>query len=127
MKELNETQLRGWHPRRPSRALKNRIFDQPNQAVSPEADEPFVWRWSFPAPAMVCLLFAMMMFHFNSGVLPEQRPEVAMISSNGSPVAGFSDHAQETENHLSSITFDWTNHTGIKSSIGFTPTTNSSN
>ena len=50
-----------------------------------------------------------------------------MISSNGSPVAGFSDSAQELGNHLSTITFDWTNHTHFKSSIGFTPTTNYSN
>lgn len=76
---------------------------------------------------MICLLFAMLMFHFNSGVLHEQKPAMAMISSNGDRLANFSDQAQETENHMASITFDWTNHTGFKSSIGFTPTTNFSN
>ncbi len=76
---------------------------------------------------MVCVLFAMMMFHFNSGVLREPKPQFAMISSNGNSVAGFCDRAQETENRLDAVTFDWTNHTGIKSSIGFTPTTNLSN
>ena len=127
MKELNENQLLGWRPRQPSRALKGRIFAAHNPAASQEADEPVVWKWSFSAPAMVCLLFAMLMLHFNNGELHEQRPVMAMISSNGDRVAGFSDSAQETENHMSAITFDWTNHTGFKSSIGFTPTTNLSN
>jgi hypothetical protein len=127
MKELNETQLHGWRPRRPSRALKDRIFASRSDSPSQEADEPVAWKWSFSAPAMICLLFAMLMFHFNSGVLHEQKPAMAMISSNGDRLANFSDQAQETENHMASITFDWTNHTGFKSSIGFTPTTNFSN
>jgi hypothetical protein len=126
MKELNENQLRGWLPRRPSRALKSRIFSGPNPAAT-EADDEVPWKWSFSAPAMVCLLFAMLMIHFNNGDMHEPKPAWAMVSSNGDRAASFSDSAQENENHLSAITFDWTNHTGFQSSIGFTPTTNLSN
>ena len=90
-------------------------------------DSPAPWRWSFAAPALVCGLFAVMMLHFDNDGLREPKPVAAMISSNGSPVAGFSDSAQEMGNHLSAITFDWTNHTHFQSSIGFTPTTNYSN
>jgi len=126
MKEMNETQLRGWRPRRPSRALKGRIFN-PDGFSAGESTEGPTWQWSFATPVMACLLFAMLTFHFNNGVLPEPKPGWAMISSNNSPMAGFSDSAQEVENHLAAITFDWTNHTGFKSSIGFTPKTNFSN
>jgi hypothetical protein len=77
---------------------------------------------------MVCVFFAVMMFHINGdGILHERKPVLAMICSNENRATGFSDFAQETENHVSSVTFDWTNHTRFQSSIGFTPTTNSSN
>jgi hypothetical protein len=122
MKAMNEKQLRGWRPRRPSRALKSRIF-----SARDEADLP-AWNWNCAAPAMVCVLFAMMLFHFNTGVVwPEPKPAMAMLSSNENRAASFSDSAQEVQNHVACVTFDWTNHTGFKSSIGFTPTTNLSN
>src|ERR1700744_4048882 len=121
---MNETQLRGWRPRRPSRALKNRIF-----ATKPEAAAmPAAWKWSFAAPAMVCSFFALMMFHFNGPeIMHETKPALSLLASNGSSMVRFSDEAQEPQNHLAAVTFDWTNHTGFKSSIGFTPTTNFSN
>src|SRR5262245_10662800 len=123
MKEMNETQLHGWRPRRPSRALKSRIF-----ATEPETTASTTWKWSFAAPAMVCSFFAVMMFHFNDpGVLREAKPGLSLLAGNGSNTVHFSDGAQETQNHLAAITFDWTNHTGFQSSIGFTPTTNFSN
>jgi hypothetical protein len=126
MKEINETQLHGWRPRRPSRALKGRIFENGISSPGENTDGP-VWKWSFATPAVVCLLFAPLMFHFNSGALREPMPGWAVFSgTNDRPVA-FSDHAQEVENHLSAVTFDWTNHTGFKSSIRFTPTANFSN
>jgi hypothetical protein len=119
---MNETQLSGWRPRRPSRALKGRIFPAGQTA------DGRAWNWNCAAPAMVCVLFAMLMFHFNSGgVLPGPKPVLAPVSSNNSSAASFSDSAQEAQNHVATVTFDWTNHTGFKSSIGFTPTTNFSN
>ena len=121
MKAMSEKQLRGWRPRRPSRALKSRIF-----SAGDEADEP-AWNWSCAAPAMVCVLFAMLMFHFNGGGVMHEKPAMALISSTESRAASFSDEAQEAQNHVASVTFDWTNHTGFKSSIGFTPMTNFSN
>jgi hypothetical protein len=121
MKEMNETQLRGWRPRRPSAGLKRRIF----RAASAPAT---AWNWNHVAPAMACVLFALMMFHFNGGSsLRESKPVLALVLGNGGGAAGFSDSALEPENHLAVVTFDWTNHTGFKSSMGFTPTTNLSN
>ena len=131
MKEMNETQLRGWRPRRPSRALKSHIFERQTASGRGGANgdvDVATWNWHFAAPAIVCVCFATLLLHFNSGsLMHEGKPVLAMISSNDNRSTSFSDHAQETENHLSSITFDWTNHTGFQSSIGFTPTTNSSN
>ena len=117
---MNETQLHGWCPRRPSAGLKRQIF---NAAETPAT----VWNWHRLAPAMACLMFAMLIFHFDGGgSLREPKPAMALALSNDSPVTGFSDSALEPENHLATVTFDWTNHTGFKSSMGFTPTTNSS-
>ena len=128
MNEMNETQLRGWRPRRPSRALKNRIFADATADYAEGRREVVKWNWSCATPALVCVVFATLMFHFNGAeVLHESKPSLAMISSNQTRVASFSDSAQETENHMASITFDWTNHTSFQSSIGFTPATNLSN
>lgn len=126
MKEINETQLHGWRPRRPSRALKGRIFESDILYPGENVHGP-AWKWSFATPALVCVLFAMAMFHFNNGVLHESPPSWGMFSATNDRPVAFSDHAQEVENHLAAVTFDWTNHTGFKSSIGFTPTTNFSN
>ena len=112
--------MHGWYPRRPSAGLKRRIF---NAAETPAT----AWNWHRLAPAMACLMFAMLIFHFNAGSsLHESKPVMALVLSNDSRPASFSDSALEPENHLATVTFDWTNHTGFKSSMGFTPTTNSS-
>ncbi|HEY5040826.1 MAG TPA: hypothetical protein VIK53_02370 [Verrucomicrobiae bacterium] len=117
---MNETRLHGWRPRRPSPGLKRRIFSAAEQPAP-------AWHWHRLAPAMACLMFAMLMIHFNvGGPLRESKPVMALVLSNDNRAAGFSDSAQESENHLATVTFDWTNHTGFKSSMGFTPTTNSS-
>jgi hypothetical protein len=124
---MNESQLRGWRPRQPSAGLKRRIF-RAHAAGTPAAR----WNWHHLAPAMACLLFALMMFHFNGGgALRDSRPVLYMNFAGDSNPVTFSDHAQETENHLAAVTFDWTNHGDFKSSMrsrtGFGPSTNLSN
>jgi hypothetical protein len=52
---------------------------------------------------------------------------MAMILSNQSYAFSDNENAQTAQNHLASVTFDWTNHSVFNSSMGFTPTTNSSN
>ena len=125
MKEMNETQLRGWRPRQPSAGLKRRIF----RAVDGPAMD---WHWHRLAPAMACMFFATMLLHFNGGgSLLENKPVMFVDFGKGGSAPVFSDRAQEVENHVASVTFDWTNHSGFKSSIGsrigFGPSTNFSN
>ncbi len=123
---MNETQLHGWRPRPPSSGLKRRIF-------SGAGDVPAAaWNWNFAAPALVCGLFALLLVHLNGGAeLRGPQPVRTMVLSNGSLAGGFSDRALEPENHLATVTFDWTNHGGFQSSIGSqsgpVPSTNFSN
>jgi len=124
---MNETQLRGWRPRQPSAGLKGRIF-RAHQAASAVSR----WNWHHFAPAMACVLLGMMVLHFNGGgALRDSRPAMYVNFTGGSNTTTFSDQAQEVENHLAGVTFDWTNHTGFKSSMrsrtGFGPSTNLSN
>jgi hypothetical protein len=124
---MNETQLRGWRPRRPSAGLKERIF-RSREAVGRAPG----WNWHQVAPALACVLFALMIFHFNGGgALRENRPVMYVDFTGGSNATTFSDQAQEMENHLAGVTFDWTNHSVFKSSMrsrtGIGPSTNLSN
>ena len=124
---MNENQLRGWRPRQPSAGLKGRIFSGSNATLPATR-----WNWHQCAPAMACLLFAMMLFHFNGmGGSRESRPALYADFTSGSNSVTFSDHAQELENHLAGVTFDWTNGSVFKSSMrsrtGFGPSTNLSN
>jgi hypothetical protein len=125
MNELNENQLRGWRPRRASAGLRRKIFRAPEAAVL---------AWDFPklAPAVACLFFALVTLHFNGA--PGWRGTGANVYANfssGSNSAAFSDRAQEPENHVARVTFDWTNHSVFKSSMrspsGQMPATNLSN
>ncbi|HSY18453.1 MAG TPA: hypothetical protein VK815_08980 [Candidatus Acidoferrales bacterium] len=126
---MNENQLRGWRLRQPSAGLKGRIF-RTDAPASPEAALPPVrWNWHHLAPAMACMLFAMMVFHFNGlAGWQESRPATYADFTAGSNSVTFSDHAQEVENHVDGVTFDWTNHSVFKSSMrshfGPGPTTN---
>ena len=128
MNDMNETRLRGWRPRRPSNTLKRRIFSATRESVAP------AWRWSWncAAPAMVCACMALMVVHYNFTAEPHgAKPVVSLLASNESGAVPFSDVASEAENHVAAVTFDWTNHTGFKSSIGSHfgpwPSTNFSN
>ena len=125
MNELDENQLRGWRPRRASAGLKRKIFGAADAAAWP------AWDFSRLAPAAVCLLFALMTLHFNGGDRREGGGNVYANFSGGSNAVVFSDAAQERENHLATVTFDWTNKGVFQSSIGFhpgsAPATNASN
>lgn len=133
MKELDENQLRGWRLSQPSAGIKRRIFRaQPESAFAPVLAAAWpTWDFSKLAPAMACLLFALMLVHFNGGTWRESRSAVFVNYATGSNAVAFSDHAQERENHLATVTFDWTNKGAIQSSIGShfgsMPTTNFSN
>ena len=77
-------------------------------------------------PTMACALLMLMAFS-HDGVAPGRpMPGVLRLSNQG-----YADYvtgdAQTAQNHVASVTFDWTNHTVFNSSMGFTPTTNLSN
>lgn len=81
---------------------------------------------------MACLMFALLMLHINGGgELRERRPAMYVDFAPASAPAPFSDRAQEVENRVDGVTFDWTNHGDFKSSMrsrtGFGPSTNLSN
>ncbi len=123
MKELNlpENQLRGWRPRRPSAELKERIFHAPADNHAP------FWGLTRLAPAMACLFFVMMALHFNNGSIWSQPRLMSVATTNLGGVYCDGDGGQVAQNHLSSVTFDWTNHSNFQSSIPFASRTNSSN
>ncbi len=81
---------------------------------------------------MVCACMAVMVLHFNGmGDTHGAKPVVNLLSSNENSAAPYSDENAQVQNHLAAVTFDWTNHSGFKSSIGSHfgpgPSTNSSN
>jgi hypothetical protein len=118
---MNETQWRSWRPRRPSSGLKRRIL-----GVAGEADVPTArWLWGCVAPTMACALLTLMAFNRDDG--PGQKPAMALILSSQDNAAYATGGAQTEENHLATVTFDWTNRSVFQSSIRFTPSTNLSN
>ena len=121
---LPETQLRSWQPRRPSAGLKRRIFSTPPTA--PTAAAFLGWL----APVTACVLLTVLVFNSGNGlpVGPTGRETtIAMVFSNQSYAAFASDGSQNVQNHLASVTFDWTNRGASGSSIGFTPFTKPNN
>ena len=117
---VTEAQMRSWQPRRPAAGLKQQIFNPVTPAtVAPSAN----WWWGALAPAMACGLFTLMAFNHEGAGL-DARPVLSLIMSNQSCAAYASGAAQSAQNHLATVTFDWTNHSEIKSIIGFKPTTN---
>jgi hypothetical protein len=91
-----------------------------------------VWEFSRLAPAAVCLLFALMTLHFGgTGNWRDSGRSVYANFTGGSNTIVFSDGAQEQQNHLAGVTFDWTNEGVFQSSIrshsGLWPSTNMSN
>jgi hypothetical protein len=119
---LPETQLSSWRPRRPSAGLKRRIFTHASQFSARTTR----WLWGTLTPTMACLLLTLCMLNSSNSVI-HPKPDITMILSNQGNAFDGGDGGQTAQNHLASVTFDWTNHSVFNSSIRFTPTTNSSN
>jgi hypothetical protein len=114
---LPETQLRSWRPRRPSAGLKHRIFIARTLSLPQIAR---VLGWLTPATACILLIFLVLNPNTASSDLGRQEPILAMIMSNQSYAVHFVNHRMG-RNDLSAVTFDWTNHSGSTSSMGFPP------
>jgi hypothetical protein len=111
--------LNSWQPRPPSARLRRKIFSAQPLATSA------AWFWRGLAPATACLLLTFLAFN-PGGNFPadslNRKLATTMIMSNQS-CAAYASGAQEEQNHLAAVTFDWTNHGGFQSSIPFTPPT----
>jgi len=119
---LPEKQLRSWTPRRPSAALKRKLFAAP-ETVSPQAVR---WYWGALAPTMACVLLTLLTFGQGRDGLG-RAPLMATTFSNESGAVCAVDDSQTAQNHWASVTFDWTNRSDFKSSMRFQPITNFSN
>jgi hypothetical protein len=75
---------------------------------------------------MACALVTLMAFN-RGGDGFNHPPVVKMILASPDSAAYASAGAQTAQNHLASVTFDWTNRSVFNSSMGFTPTTNLNN
>ncbi len=134
MSEL-ERLLQSWTPRRPSRAVKERVFRRGNVILKEESvafdgsgaavmqTAPFRLGWF--APATVSLLLACVLFnHHNSFVLSDTTggPLVAAALSNQSAAAWLPGSFERSQNSLPVDAFDWTNvsRRGSSSGVGGT-------
>src|ERR1700722_13273902 len=106
-------QLRLLRPRRPSVWLKRKISAAPVNVTRRVA-----WVFGTLAPATACLLLTLSAFNSeNYGVSSRPAPLMAMILSNQSSAAYAAANDRESQNSLFSVTFDWTNHGGLTSSM----------
>ncbi|HEY4415442.1 MAG TPA: hypothetical protein VGO57_07095 [Verrucomicrobiae bacterium] len=119
---LPEEQLSSWRPRRPSDGLKRRIFAGATESTTLAAR----WLWGALTPAMACLMLTVMMLNSGNDAI-HTKPVLMTVLSNQSFAFNGDTSGQMAQNHLASVTFDWTNHSGFNSSMRFTPTTNLSN
>ncbi|HXT12141.1 MAG TPA: hypothetical protein VN873_11310 [Candidatus Angelobacter sp.] len=116
---LLESQLRSWRPRRPSPKLKRRLF--PSTAAD---DTAFSLRWLVPAAA--CLLLALTIVNQGpalSANASHRPPTMGLISSNVNYTNLLPEESRPAgRNGISPASFEWTNLSGITSSISpFTP------
>jgi hypothetical protein len=112
MKNL-ENRLRSWRPRQPSARLERRLF-----AAPPNPLAKITWLLGSLVPATACLLLTLAVFNSpNSGGSLRHEPLFAMILSNQNYAAYASDNFHESQNNLSAITFEWTNHSVLPSSM----------
>lgn len=118
---MDETQLSSWRPRRPSAGLKRRIF-----GFSRGSSAAAKWLVGTLAPTTACLALTLLMLNSGNGII-RPKPLATFVLGNQGAAAYASEDAQVAQNHLAGVTFEWTNHTGLQSSIRFAPTTNLSN
>jgi len=115
---LLENQLRSWQPRHPSRRLKRKLF----RSADPEAAGLHL-RWL--APAVACLFLALTIVNQEPGLsasASHHEPIVGLISSNLNYTNLVPGSRPTSRNGISPASFEWTNLSGITSSISpFSP------
>jgi hypothetical protein len=80
------------------------------------------WALGSFAPVAACVLLMFSIFNSgNSGAFSHSEPIVALILSNRSDPAYLPGNFQGAQNNVSSVTFDWTNHGGLPSSMSSYP------
>ena len=103
-----ETRLRSWTPRRPSAALKARIFES-GVAIIDDATEPIVRRmpaWQWLAPSMAVFIVAMMSWTDGAHSSFISSPKSLSTSAWRDPQLV----ASQVENNIWPVaTFSWTN------------------
>lgn len=113
--------MSNWQPRPPAAHFKDRIFHHP--ASTPE-DRSF---WNLLVPAMACLVVSLAVLNSGNSLSPASLKHHLMgdlVLSNLSYSAYASGSGQTPQNHVDSLTFDWTNRSLLASPIGFTSSTN---
>jgi len=112
-----ENQLASWRPRRPSPGLKRKLFGAPMR-LAPK----LAWAVGSLVPAAACLLLTFSAFNpGNPGISSHNGPMIAAILSNQNSAAYAPGNLNERQNSLFSVTFDWTNHGDLISSMGSFP------
>jgi ABC-type uncharacterized transport system permease subunit len=114
--------LSAWSPRRPAAGLKARIFARHR---APALEERSFW--NLLVPALACLMLSLAVLNPSTFLSPASLRHHLMgdlVLSNLSYSAFASGSAQAPQNHLDSLTFDWTNRSLLASPIGFTSSTN---
>jgi len=117
MKHL-ENQLRSWQPRRPSAKLKRRLF--PTRSAREAASLSLRWL----APAAACLILALTVASRDPGLSASStRREAVMglISSNLNFTNILPKSDSPARNGILPASFEWTNLSGITSSISPLP------
>ena len=111
MNETNslEAQLHSWQPRRPSAALKRRLFAEPINLMPRMA---WLVGWLVPATACAVLTFSV----FTSGSdLSVRSSRGTGLSSQWNYLTSIPDSSRQGANNVASVTFDVTNHNGLAS------------
>ncbi len=116
MKAL-ENRLRCWRPRRASATLRWRLF-LARVATVPRLIRVAGWL----TPATACALFTLIVLDSESAATTGGRgqPFIAAMMSNQN-YAVYATSRQSEQNNLSVFTFDWTNGSGLGSTLRFTP------
>ena len=117
--KLLENQLRSWRPRRPSARIKRRLFPR----ASSGEFTGLSLRWL--APAAACLMLALTIASQQPGLSASSERQQAMmglVSNNLSYTNLLPENDNAGHNRISSTSFEWTNLSGITSSISpFSP------
>ena len=111
--------LPAWKPRPPGAALKQRIFT----ARRAEPQEKF----HLLVPALACMVLSLLVLNSSGSFGPASLKHTLtadLVLSNQDYSAYAAGGSQNPENHLASLTFEWTNQSASTTSMGFTSSTN---